>query len=85
MTSLYLKTQNWFYSTLRSQLLVKCTESFNHDILNSIVSAGDSQSENVQKFSAIINLCLKEKKIDSKRAKELEAIIESKKFEKIIA
>ena len=85
LTTLYLKTQNWFYSTLRSQLLAKLNESFNNDLVSSIVSAGDTQSENVQKFTAIINMCLREKKIDSKKAKELETIIESKKFEKIIS
>jgi hypothetical protein len=58
----------------------------NHEIFNSIVSSGsgDVNSENLFKFASIINNCLKEKKIENKRAKELESIMESKKFEKII-
>lgn len=87
LNSLYLKTRNWFYSTLRSQLLVKLNELHNHDLIQSIVTsgAGDSQGENIYKFASIINMCLKEKRIDTKRAKELETIMDSKKFEKIIA
>ena len=86
LSKLYLKTHNWFYSTLRSQLLFKLNELHNNELVNSIVTNGpsDVQNESVFKFASIINLCLKEKRIDTKRAKELETIMESKKFEKII-
>ena len=86
LSRLYLKTHNWFYSTMRSQLLFKLNELHNNELVNSIVTNGpsDVQNESVFKFASIINLCLKEKKIDTKRAKELETIMESKKFEKII-
>lgn len=84
--SKYVKTNNWFYSTLKSQLLIKLNEMHNHEIFHSIVSSGSSDvnNENLYKFASIINNCLKEKKIENKRAKELESIMESKKFEKII-
>ena len=87
LSSLYLKTRNWFYSTLRSQLLVKLNELLNNDLIQSIVTSGtgDTQNENIYKFATIINMCLKEKRIDTKRAKELETIMDSKKFEHIIA
>lgn len=87
LTQLYLKTRNWFYSTLRSQLSIKLNELHNHDLINSIVTTGpgDTQNENVYKFASLINMCLKEKRIDTKRAKEIETIIDSKKFDKIIA
>ncbi len=86
LTALYLKTRNWFYSTLRSQILVKLNDLHNHELISSIVTngAGDTQNENIYKFACIINICLKEKRIDTKRAKELENIMESKKFDKII-
>lgn len=82
----YLKEHNWFYSTLKSQILIKINELHNHDVAHSIVTSGasDVNGENLNKFASIINSCLKEKKIETKRAKELEAIMESKKFEKII-
>jgi hypothetical protein len=80
LSKIYLKTHNWFYSTMRSQLLIKLHEVHNHELINSI----DKQNDTIFKFSSIINLCLKEKRIDTKRAKELETIMESKKFEKII-
>lgn len=59
----------------------------NNDGLMSIVSGGDSDvtNEMVYKFSSLINACLKEKKIEAKRAKELETIMESKKFDKILS
>ena len=84
--SLYLKTRNWFYSTMRTQLLIKLNEMHHHDILNSIVTSGhgDTQGENILKFATLIHSCLKERKLETKRAKELEAIIEWKKFEKIL-
>lgn len=44
----------------------------------------DVQMDNVFKFASIVNMCLKERRIDTKRAKELETIMESKKFEKIL-
>lgn len=58
----------------------------NHDTLNSIVTNGhgDIQGENLLKFATLINSCLKEKKIETKRAKELETIMEWKKFDKIL-
>lgn len=86
LSKLYLKNHNWFYSTLRSQLLFKLNDSHNSDLLSGIVTSGhgDKENENIHKFTLIINMCLKEKRIDTKRAKELETIMESKKFEKII-
>ena len=86
LSKLYLKNHNWFYSTLRSQLLFKLNDAHNSDLLSSIVTNGhgDKENENIHKFTLIINSCLKEKRIDTKRAKELETIMESKKFEKII-
>lgn len=86
LTALFIKSRNWFYSTLRNQLLVKLNELHNHDLISSIVTngPGDTQNENIYKFGSIINMCLKEKRIDAKRGKELEAIIDSKKFDKII-
>ncbi len=80
LSKIYLKTHNWFYSTMRSQLLIKLYEVHNHELINSV----DKQNDVIFKFSSIINSCIKEKKIDTKRAKELEIIMESKKFEKII-
>jgi hypothetical protein len=86
LTSLYIKTHDWFYSTLKSQLLIKLSEMHNNEALMNIVtgSTGDATGEMVFKFSNLINLCLKERKIEAKRAKELETIMESKKFEKIL-
>jgi len=53
LNSLYLNTRNWFYSTLRGQLLVKLNELHNHDLIQSIVTsgAGDTQSENIYKVN----------------------------------
>lgn len=86
LSKMYLKNHNWFFSTLRSQLLFKLNDTNNQDLMSSLVTNGhsDAQSENIFKFSSIINSCLKEKRIDTKRAKELETIMESKKFEKIL-
>jgi hypothetical protein len=87
LSRMFLKNYNWFYATLRSQLLFKLNETHtNNELISGIVSDGknDVQSENVFKFASIINMCLKEKRIDTKKAKELETIMESKKFEKII-
>ena len=62
------------------------SEVHNHETLNSIVTSGsgDTQGENVFKFATLINSCLKEKKLESKRAKELETIMEWKKFDRIL-
>lgn len=92
LTALYAKTHDWFYSTLKSQLLLKLAEMHNNDSLMHLIvgtvaesgSGGDVTNEMVYKFSGLINSCLKEKKIEAKRAKELETIMESKKFEKIL-
>jgi hypothetical protein len=86
LSTLYLNTHNCFYSTLRSQLLIQLNSMHNHDTLNSIVTNGhgDIQGENLLKFATLINSCLKEKKIETKRAKELETIMEWKKFDKIL-
>lgn len=51
---------------------------------SSNIPSGESQSENIFKFASCICHCLKEKKIDQKRIKELEAIVDWKKFDKII-
>ncbi len=82
----FLKTHDWFYSTLRSQIILKISETSHHDILSSVIACenGDTSPELIYKFGSIINTFLKEKKIEPKRAKELEAIMESKKFEKIL-
>ena len=86
LLQLYLSTHDWFYATLKNQLIIKMSEVHNHETLNSIVTSGsgDTQGENVFKFATLINSCLKEKKLESKRAKELETIMESKKFDKIL-
>ena len=86
LSTLFLKTHNCFYSSLRSQLLIQLHQMHNHDVLNSIVTngQGDTHGENLIKFSNLINSCLKEKKLETKRAKELETIMEWKKFEKIL-
>ena len=86
LSSLYLKTHDCFYSTLRSQLLIQLNSMHNHDTLNSIVTQGqgDIQGENLLKFAMLVNSCLKEKKLETKRAKELETIMEWKKFDKIL-
>jgi hypothetical protein len=86
LAALYLKSHNWFYATLRNTLLIKLNEIHHNDLINTIVmsGSGDTLGESIFKFGLIINTCLKEKRMDSKRAKELETIMESKKFEKII-
>lgn len=86
LSKMFLKNYNWFYATLRSQLLFKLNEANNQDLVSGIMSGGhnDVQMDNVFKFASIVNMCLKERRIDTKRAKELETIMESKKFEKIL-
>lgn len=78
---------------MKSQMLLKLAEMNNNESLMSIVSGGagtgESNGDNVTsemvfRFSSLINSCLREKKIEAKRAKELETIMESKKFEKIL-
>lgn len=85
LTTLYLRTHDWFYSTLKSQIVAKLNEMYNHDNLINLINNGinDAQVEMILKFGNLINSCLREKKLESKRAKELETIMESKKFEKI--
>lgn len=93
LSSLYARTHDWFYSTLKSQILIKLAEMHNNETLMAIVgavatgeqsSSDAAQCEMVFKFSSLINACLREKKIEAKRAKELETIMESKKFDKIL-
>ncbi len=69
---IYLNSKNCFYASIRSLLLMKL-----HDVDVNL-------SENLYKFTWTLNACIKEKKIDAKRIKELETIIDSKKFEKIL-
>jgi hypothetical protein len=85
----YLKTRDLFYATLRIHLVVKLAELHHHDVVQTIVVANvgthsDSPSEMIFKFCNIIASCLKDRTLGTKRAKELEHIMESKKFEKII-
>lgn len=86
LSKMFLKNYNWFYATLRSQLLFKLNETNNQDLVSGILGGGhnDAHTDNVFKFASIVNMCLKERRIDTKRAKELETIMESKKFEKIL-
>lgn len=86
LSSLYVKTRDWFYSTLKSHLMQKLAEMYNTETLSTLVynGPGDTLGELVLKFGNLINMCLKERKLDGKRAKELESIMESKKFEKIL-
>ena len=72
---LFLNTKNWNYASIRSLLLLKL-----HDV--DVIDL--SSSENIYKFTWALNACLKERRIDTKRSKELEAIIDSKKFDKIL-
>ncbi|CAF0982652.1 unnamed protein product [Brachionus calyciflorus] len=83
LTDLYLKTHDWFYSTLKSFIVNKYYESLSHENLLNLIGTSDAQTEMILKFGNLLHLCLKEKKIEAKRAKELETIMESKKFEKI--
>jgi hypothetical protein len=85
----YLRTRDWFYATLRIHLVVKLGELHHHDVVQTIAVANvgthsDSPSEMIYKFCNIIASCLKERTLGTKRAKELEHIMEAKKFEKII-
>ena len=90
LASLYMKGRDWFFSTLRMHLVIRLSEMHHHDALQVIVhnasnsSHGDSTGEMVLKFCNLISTCLKEKSLGTKRAKELEHIMESKKFDKII-
>ncbi len=72
---LFLSTKNWNYASIRSQLTLKL-----HDVdvidLNS--------SENIYKFTWSLTACIKDRKIESKKIKELESIVDSKKFDKIL-
>ena len=72
---LFLSTKNWYYASIRSLLLMKL-----HDVdvidLNS--------SENIYKFTWSLNACIKDRKIETKKIKELESIVDSKKFDKIL-
>jgi negative elongation factor B len=68
----YLSSKNCFYASIRSLLLMKL-----HDVDASL-------SENLYKFTWTLNACIKERKIDAKRIKEFELIMDSKKFEKIL-
>lgn len=72
---LYLATKNWNYASIRSLLLMKL-----HDI--EIIDL--NSSENIYKFTWALNACIKDRKIDSKKSKELESIVDSKKFDKIL-
>jgi hypothetical protein len=91
LTQQFVSTHNWFYATLRIHLLGKLCEMHNHETVQGIAvataastSASESTSEMVFKFCTVIASCLKERTLGTKRAKELEHIMESKKFEKII-
>ncbi len=68
----YLNSKNCFYASIRSLLLMKL-----HDVDASL-------SEQLYKFTWTLNACIKERKVDAKRIKELETIMNSKKFEKIL-
>ena len=46
---------------------------------------GETHMENLFKLASSVAHCLREKRVDQKRIKEIEAVMESKKFEKIIS
>lgn len=73
LIKLFMSTNNWFYASIRSLLLIKLTDVDD-----------TSSSENIYKFTWSLNACIKERKIDTKRIKELEAIVDAKKFDKIL-
>lgn len=75
LSKLFLKTKNSYYASIRSLLLMKL-----HDV--DVIDL--ESSENIYKFTWTLNACLKERKIDFKKLKELEAIFDSKTFEKIL-
>ncbi len=43
-----------------------------------------NSSENIYKFTWSLTACIKDRKIESKKMKELESIVDSKKFDKIL-
>lgn len=84
LTELFVKSHNWFYATLKSLIVNKFHESLSHENLLNLIGTADMPTELILKFGNLVHMCLKERKIEAKRAKELEAIMESKKFEKIL-
>ena len=96
LLSKYLKTHDWFYSTFKTMLSTKLTEpdgptsttaAITPAILLETLDGGGAGgvecATSLHKFACIMNACLKEKKIDAKKAKELEAIMDSKHYERI--
>lgn len=84
LTELFIKTHNWLYATLKSLIINKFHETLSHENLINLIGNSDMPTELILKFGNLIHVCLKERKIEAKRAKELEMIMESKKFEKIL-
>ncbi len=88
LSILYSQTRNWFYSTLRAQIIARLSEIHSHEVFQTILHKSshhsDSLTEMILKYSSLISVCLKEKVLGTKRAKELETIVESKKFNKIL-
>jgi hypothetical protein len=86
LNALFNESHNWFYATLRNQLFNKLNEPISQHNNNNNTDGSslvESINENVLKFAGIIALCLKDKVMHTKRAKDLETIMESKKFDKI--
>ncbi len=72
---LFLSTKNWYYASIRSQLTLK---------LHDVDAIDQNSSENINKFTWSLTVCIKYRKIESKKIKEWESIVDSKKFDKIL-
>nr|CAG4635344.1 EOG090X0363 [Artemia franciscana] len=67
LRTLFMRSQNWHYCTLRSELLMALHDLEVHDIMS---------VDPCHKFTWCIDACLREKQVDAKRSRELQLFLD---------